>query len=404
MLHFLCASPVRLPSLIAFVFIFALPGAGDMPTALSRSPKPFEKVRKTVEGAIKDSAFPSAVVAVMQNGRVLFHEAFGRLTYDTLSARTDTNTIYDLASVTKVLATTLCLMRLYDEGKIRLTDSVKTFIPEFGNRGKEKILIRNLLIHDSGLIPFRRYSQFCPSADSALRHIYNDTLIKPVGDSTIYSDLNFILLGEIIRRITGKPLNDYFQETFAQPLGLRHTLFAPPDSLRYRIAPTEVDCTWKLPFARPLVHDPTAALSGGVSGHAGLFSTASDILALMQVVMNGGSFGGRTFFKKETVELFTLRDSVHRVRALGWDVRDTGEKASTGKYFSMQSYGHLGYTGTSVWVDPTRQLCVVFLTNRVYPTSANNKIRAVRRLLHDAVIESLDELAPRPRGKSKQKL
>ncbi len=404
MLHFLCISPVRISSLVAFVFALSLPSTTPTHDAFWHPPKPFEKVRKTIEAAIKDSAFPSAVVAVMQNGRVLFHEAFGRLTYDTLSARTDTNTIYDLASVTKVLATTLCLMRLYDEGKIRLTDSVKTFIPEFGNRGKEKILVRNLLIHDSGLIAFRRYSQFCPSADSALRHIYNDTLIKPVGDSTIYSDLNFILLGEIIRRITGKPLNEYFEETFAKPLGLQHTFFAPPDSLRYRIAPTEVDCTWKLPFARPLVHDPTAALFGGVSGHAGLFSTASDILSLMQVMMNGGSFGGRTFFKKETVALFTQRDSVHRARALGWDVRDGGEKASTGKYFSMQSYGHLGYTGTSVWVDPTRQLCVVFLTNRVYPTSANNKIRAVRRLLHDAVIESLDELAPRPRGKSKQKL
>jgi CubicO group peptidase (beta-lactamase class C family) len=404
MLHFLCILPVRLTSLVAFIFALSSLSITPMPDAFWYPPKPFEKVRKTIEAAIKDSAFPSAVVAVMQNGRVLFHEAFGRLTYDTLSARTDTSTIYDLASLTKVLSTTLCIMRLYDEGKIRLTDSVKTFIPEFGNRGKEKILVRNLLIHDSGLIAFRRYSQFCPNADSALQHIYNDTLIKPVGDSTIYSDLNFILLGEIIRRITGKPLNEYFEETFVRPLGLRHTFFAPPDSLRYRIAPTEVDCTWKLPFARPLVHDPTAALFGGVSGHAGLFSTASDILTLMQVVMNGGSFGGRTFFKKETVALFTQRDSVHRVRALGWDMRDSGEKASTGKYFSMQSYGHLGYTGTSVWVDPTRQLCVVFLTNRVYPTSANNKIRAVRRLLHDAVIESLDELTPRPRGKSKQKL
>ncbi|MCS7210558.1 MAG: beta-lactamase family protein, partial [Chloroherpetonaceae bacterium] len=133
--------------------------------------KPFDKVRKTVMEAIKDSAFPSAVVAVMQNGRVLFHEAFGHLTYDTLSPRADTNTIYDLASVTKVLATTLSIMRLYDEGKLSLMDPVAKFIPEFATHGKEKILLRNLLIHDSGLIAFRRYSQFCPNADSALRHI-----------------------------------------------------------------------------------------------------------------------------------------------------------------------------------------------------------------------------------------
>ncbi|MDW8019446.1 MAG: serine hydrolase [Chloroherpetonaceae bacterium] len=365
--------------------------------------KPFDKVRKTVMEAIKDSAFPSAVVAVMQNGRVLFHEAFGHLTYDTLSPRADTNTIYDLASVTKVLATTLSIMRLYDEGKLSLMDPVAKFIPEFATHGKEKILLRNLLIHDSGLIAFRRYSQFCPNADSALRHIFSDTLIKPVGDSTIYSDLNFILLGEIVRRITGKRLDAYFAETFAQPLGLRNTFFNPPDSVLYRVAPTEPDCTWKLPFKRPLVHDPNAALFGGVSGHAGLFSTASDILIVMRMIMNGGKQNEKVFIKPETVRLFTTRDTVHRIRALGWDVRTASENTSTGKYFSMQSYGHLGFTGTSVWVDPTRNLCVVFLTNRVYPTSANNKIRAVRRLLHDAVIESLDELAEKKTGKSRQK-
>lgn len=394
----LCALPLMRG--LFLLSLFAL-GSAAMPT--HHPSKPFDKVRKVVTDAIQDSAFPSAVVAVMQSDRVLFHEAFGHLTYDTLSPRADTSTIYDLASVTKVLATTLCVMRLYDEGKLALSDPVSKFIPEFANRGKENILLRNLLIHDSGLIPFRRYSQFCPSADSALRHIFNDTLIRRTGDSTIYSDLNFILLGEIVQRLTGQRLDEYFYQTFARPLGLRHTFFNPPDSVLYRVAPTEVDCTWKLPFKRPLVHDPTAALFGGVAGHAGLFSTTSDILTIMRMVMNGGSLNGRTFIKPETIRLFTTRDSVHRVRALGWDVRTASENTSTGKYFSMQSYGHLGFTGTSVWVDPTRNLCVVFLTNRVYPTSANNKIRTVRRLLHDAVIESLDELAEKKTGKSKQK-
>ncbi|MFN3385863.1 MAG: serine hydrolase domain-containing protein [Candidatus Thermochlorobacter sp.] len=393
-----------MPAFISTSVLILLVALFSMATApLGAPPKPFEKVRRVISDAIKDSAFPSAVVAVMQNDRLVFHEAFGHLTYDTLSARTDTNTIYDLASVTKVLATTLSVMRLYDDGQLSLTDPVAKFIPEFANRGKEQILLRNLLIHDSGLIAFRRYSQFCPNADSALKHIFNDTLIRRTGDSTIYSDLNFILLGEIVRRITHKRLDEYFYETFARPLGLQNTFFNPPDSVLYRIAPTEVDCTWKLPFKRPLVHDPTSALFGGVAGHAGLFSTASDILTIMKMLMHGGSLYGKTFLKPETVQRFTTRDSVHRVRALGWDVRDAGEKASTGKYFSMQSYGHLGFTGTSVWVDPTRTLCVVFLTNRVYPTSANNKIRAVRRQLHDAVIESLEELAEKKTGKSKQK-
>lgn len=351
----------------------------------------FEKVRHVVTDAIEDKAFPSAVVAIMQHNRILFHEAFGRLTYEPSSPKADTTTIYDLASVTKVLATTLSLMKLYDEGKLKLDDPVTKYIPEFGSNGKGHITLRNLCLHNAGLIEFRHYYETCKTPEAVMQAIYNDSLIYPTGTRTVYSDLDFILLGEVVRRITGQRLDQYFEATFRKPLGLTSTCFCPPDSLLSRIAPTEADPNWHFPQKRPLVHDPNAALLGGVAGHAGLFSTSGDILKLMKMVMAGGTANGKRFLKKETVKLFTARDSVLGQRALGWDIKTGGEKASVGKYFSRKSYGHLGYTGTSVWVDPTRDLCVVFLTNRVYPTSSNIKIRSVRRLLHNAVIESLEK-------------
>lgn len=378
---------MTLMRLIAFLLILC---ATPAPRSWAAPAPRFEKVRHVITDAIDDKTFPSAVVAVMQRDRILFHEAFGRLTYDPSSPKTDTATIYDLASVTKVLATTLSLMRLYDEGKIKLDDPVIKYIPEFGVNGKEQITLQNLCLHNAGLVEYRHYSETCKTPEAVMAAIYSDTLIYPTGTRTVYSDLDFILLGEVVHRITGQRLDQYYEVTFRKPLGLISTFFCPPDSLLSRIAPTEADPNWLFPQKRPLVHDPNAALLGGVAGHAGLFSTSGDILKLMKMVMAGGTANGKRFLKKETIKLFTTRDPVLGQRALGWDVKTGGEKASVGKYFSQKSYGHLGFTGTSVWVDPTRDLCVVFLTNRVYPTSANIKIRSVRRLLHNAVIESIE--------------
>nr|WP_169304734.1 serine hydrolase domain-containing protein [Chloroherpeton thalassium] len=350
----------------------------------------FEKVDAVIEAAIADGAFPSAVVGVLRENKILFHKAYGKLTYEKNSPKTTLSTIYDLASLTKALATTLSLMKLYEEGQFRLTDKVSRYLPELKGNHKEEITIRNLLLHNAGFVPFRPFIRTCFSPDDVMRAIYQDSLCYPTGTKTIYSDIDFILLGELVHRLSGKPLDEYFHENFAKPLGLESTFFLPPDSLRYRIAPTEIDTTWHLPRARPLVHDPNAALLGGVAGHAGLFSTSGDILRLMSMVMNGGKFNGKEILKPEIVWLFTKRDTVLRQRALGWDMKSPGAHSSAGKYFSLATFGHLGFTGTSVWVDPARSLCVVFLTNRVYPSASNKRIRAIRPKLHDAVIESIE--------------
>jgi CubicO group peptidase (beta-lactamase class C family) len=360
-------------------------------SAGAREKPPFEKVRKVILTAIKDGAFPSAVVAIMKDDRVLFHDAFGSFTYDKHSTKTDTNAIYDMASLTKVLATTMCVMKLYDDGKLRLEDSLTKFIPEFGKRGKAGITIKHLLLHNSGLVAFRQYEKFCDNRAQMLAHIFNDTLRAPIGDTTIYSDVNFILLGELIERISGKALDQFYKETFVDPLGLKSTMFNPPESLYVRIPPVEADSLWRFQWKRPRVHDPRAALAEGVAGHAGLFSSSSDILVLARLMLNGGIVNGKRMIKPQTIALFTQRDSEKSTRALGWDTRSAKE-SSAGELLSMRSFGHTGYTGTSIWIDPNRSLAVVFLTNRVYPTSANIKIRKVRQLLHNAVIESLNEL------------
>jgi CubicO group peptidase (beta-lactamase class C family) len=350
----------------------------------------FPKTRAVVETSVRNGAFPSATLLVWKDGNVLLHESFGRLTYEHTSRKTDTLTLYDLASLTKPLAVTLSLMKFHSEGKIRLNDSLKTFLPKTANGGKENLTLGDLLLHQSGLIAFRRYYDCCSTEAEVVSRIYSDTLMRPIGDTTIYSDLNFVLLGKAIEAISGKRLNEYFDETFAQPLGLKNLMFMPPDSLSYRIAPTEPDTHWKFSIARPKVHDPTAAMLRGVSGNAGLFGNASDILRLLLPLLNNGRLDSLQFFSSATLQLFTSRDPKHKLRALGWDMRTNSEKTSTGKYFSMNTFGHTGFTGTSLWIDPSRNLCVIFLTNRVYPTASNRQILSVRRALHDAIIDDLE--------------
>jgi uncharacterized protein YbbC (DUF1343 family)/CubicO group peptidase (beta-lactamase class C family) len=352
----------------------------------------FESVRKVILRSIKDSAFPSAAVAVLLKGKLVYQEAFGTLTYAQNSPKTSIEAVYDMASLTKVLATTTCFMKLYDEGKIKLDDSVTKYIPEFSANGKGKVRIANLLLHNSGLAAFRPYDQQVQGADAAMQALYNEKLVYQTGDSMVYSDLGFITLGEIVKRVTGKPLHTYFAENIARPLGLTSMMFVPSGDVLARCVPTEEDKLWKQAFTRPLVHDPRAALLGGVAGHAGLFASVGDIAMLMQVIYyaeQNKEAGKSAFIKPETVKLFTTRfNSKGSTRAIGWDTKGEG-KSSCGDMFAPTSFGHTGYTGTSVWCDPTSDVCVIFLTNRVHPTSENIKIRAVRPAVHDAVIHDL---------------
>ncbi|MCS6807458.1 MAG: DUF1343 domain-containing protein [Bacteroidota bacterium] len=350
------------------------------------------RVKKVIEEAIADQAFPGASVGIWYRGRVIMRESFGTMSYAQDSPKTPHDAIYDMASLTKVFATTMCIMKLYDEGRINLEDSVVQYIPEFAAHGKAHIRIKNLLLHNSGLAAFRPYDLRVKGAEEAMKALYTEKLVYPTGDSTVYSDLGFILLGEIIRRITGKALDVYFAEVIARPLGLASTVFNPDSVLRRRVMPTEHDTTWKQDFARPLVHDPRAALLHGVAGHAGLFSSLDDVLRMMQVLIEPEKVvvQGKPLIMPQTVRLFTTRANAKSSRALGWDTK-AHEQCSCGNLFSPLSFGHTGFTGTSVWYDPERKLGVVFLSNRVHPSSQNIKIRAVRPLLHDTIVKALEQ-------------
>jgi len=349
----------------------------------------FSKIDSLINNAIQDKAFPGAVVLVYKNDKIIYEKAFGHLTYDDTSAIVTKNTIYDLASLTKVIATTTATMLCYDRKLFSLDDLVSKYLPRFGCNGKQIITIKNLLLHTSGLPAFIRYYKTTKNAEEVLKQIYSCKLSYKTGTETVYSDLGMIVMGKIIEKVTGKSLDDFYKEEIFDPLGMNHTYFNPPDSLKYKIAPTEIDNYWRHRLIWGEVHDETASLLNGVAGHAGLFSIAEDISKLINVILNEGILNGRQFIKPETVKLFTTKYSDQSTRALGWDTKSK-EKSTAGDLFSMSSFGHTGFTGTSVWVDPSRNLFVIFLTNRVYPTRKNHKISRIRPTLHNLIIELTD--------------
>lgn len=361
----------------------------DVPESAGFRSDSLGRLDAIIHKAIADSAFPGAQLLVSKDGAVVYSKAFGSLEYGPASPRVNNATMYDLASVTKVVATTSALMRLYEEGKFTLDDPVVNTIPEFGNHGKEKITIRNLLLHNGGLPPFKRLYLTCTSSEQALDSVYQTETIYRTGDSTVYSDFDFILLARIIERISGATLDDYVDSVFFEPLGMTRTMFRPPESLSGNIAPTEFDSVFRKKLVRGVVHDENAYLLGGVAGHAGLFSNTQDLAVFMQMLMNGGSYAGKRYLKPETISLFSSKQDQKSTRALGWDTKTVNGYSTAGSLFSEHSFGHTGFTGTSIWADPDRRIVAIFLTNRVYPTRANNKLVQVRPKVHDAIIRAL---------------
>ena len=380
----------RKSSIILFLFLLLLAcREQDYSNEISSGKYDFSKVENIVDHAIEDSAFPGAVVLVEKNGKIVFEKAFGHFTYDKNSRAMTLNTLFDLASLTKVISTTNCAMICIDRGLFRLDDKVSKYIPQFAQNGKEEITIRNLLLHNSGLPAFKRYYEMYNNATDVLNDIYSTKLEYPTGTKTVYSDLGIITLGKIIEEVTGITLDKFAKKEIFNPLGMKNTMYNPPDSLKKYCAPTEYDNYWRHRQIQGEVHDETASMLGGVAGHAGLFSTAGDIAKVLQMLLQDGEFNGKKIIKPKTVKLFTKRQSEKSTRALGWDTKSkTG--SSAGDLFSDDSYGHTGFTGTSVWTDPERKLFVVFLTNRVYPTRENYKLFKVRPALHNAVIEVLE--------------
>jgi serine-type D-Ala-D-Ala carboxypeptidase len=352
----------------------------------------FKPLEALCEKALREGVFPGTSIAVRHGGKTVFHRAFGTIDCRTPSAPADTSTVYDLASLTKALVTTSIAMQLRERDSLQLDQPVSRYLPIFTGKGKESVTIRHLMTHTSGLRAHSFFYKSCSTPEEVIRAICSDTLITKPGTTT-YSDLGFIVLGRVLETITGKSLESNFQERFAVPLGMKNSTFNPGNRFRGKIAATETDTSWHFNRPRPLVHDQNAALLGGVAGHAGLFSTTSDLLKFTAMMMDGGIYNGKRFFKPETVRYFTSRNGSYP-RALGWDLRSLEGSSSAGTLFSTQSWGHLGYTGTSIWVDPQKKLAVIMLSNRVCPTSENIKIRAFRPQLHDTIVRCVSSSAP----------
>lgn len=349
------------------------------------------KIDYVIQKAIDDKAFPGAVVLVWKDGRVIYENAFGNYTYDKGSEKVYPFTLYDLASLTKVVATTTAAMICYDRKLFSLEDKVVKYIPEFGANRKENITIKNLLLHNSGLPAWKKFYGRGLTSKDVIKEIYNSELEYKTGEKTLYSDLGIITLGKIIEKVTAKSLDKFCSNEIFIPLKMNSTIYNPDEKIKILCAPTEKDDYWRMKTLQGEVHDETSAMLGGVAGHAGLFSTAEDISKLMAVLMNKGKLGDKEFIKQSTVELFTKRFSYESTRGLGWDTKsDSG--SSAGKYFGKKSFGHTGYTGTSIWADPERNLFVIFLTNRVHPTRDNTEIQKVRPQLHNAIIQSLESV------------
>jgi CubicO group peptidase (beta-lactamase class C family) len=299
-----------------------------------------------IEQAIRDDRIPGAVLIVGHAGDVVHRKAYGRRAVVPQTEAMTVDTIFDCASLTKVIATTSSLMKLFEQGKLRLDDRVTEYLPEFQG-GKSPITIRNLMTHFSGMRPDLDLKPVWSGYETGIHMALIDKPTTPPGARFVYSDINFLLLGEIVRRLSGQTLDVFARRNIFEPLGMNDSMFLPPASLRGRIAPTE-------PPLRGVVHDPTARFMGGVAGDAGLFSTAADLARFCEMILGKGSRQGVRIFSPLTVEKFTTPQTPPDqpiLRGLGWDI-DSPYSSNRGELFPIGSYGHTGFTGTSIWIDP----------------------------------------------------
>jgi len=375
------------------LLLLALQGAGS-PAVFSAGV--FDPL---VEDGMRRGAYPGAALVVGRRDTILFAKGYGHLTWSASSAAVDPDsTMYDLASLTKVIATATSLMLLVERGQVRLDEPVSTYIAELKGPQTAPITVRQLLTHTSGLradLPEPELKTIRDSAALMARVLRETPRVAP-GTRVIYSDLNAILLGEVVRRVTGESLDAFVAREVFVPLGLHQTMFRPPSRLRGRIAPTGV---WRGHPVAGIVNDGSAFRLRGVSGNAGVFSTAADVAQFAQFVLRGGTTrDGRRLLREETVRLFTSKATAFgartEARALGWQAVPTGESVSSaGTLFGPRSYGHTGWTGTSLWIDPDRDLFVVLLTNRAYVPRARRPftlLKQVRSGVADAAARASD--------------
>ena len=365
--------------LAAAIVVF---GLGAAPLA-AQTPPNLAAMEPLVDAAIERHELPGAVVLVGRGDTVVYRHAFGqRAVQPTPEPMTD-DTIFDVASLTKVVATTTSIMQLVEAGRIRLNDPVARYIPEFARYGKDAITVRQVMTHTSGLRPDLELDVEFSGADEAIRRAIEEVPTAPPDERMIYSDINYFLLGDIVRRVSGERLDRYAKAHIFDLLGMKDTTFLPPDALRPRIAPTE-RCRQRewpcpptglaadgqaIPFLRGVVHDPTARRMDGVAGHAGLFSTAVDLSRFCRMLLNGGTLDGARILAPATIARMIAPSTpagMRDVRGLGWDI-DSSFSSNRGELFPIGSFGHTGFTGTSLWIDPQSKVYVVFLSNRVHP-------------------------------------
>lgn len=322
-----------------------------------------------VQNGIDNHLAPGAVLLVGHDGKIVYRKAFGNRSLEPARSAMTVDTIFDIASLTKVVATTTAIMQLEEQGKIRINDPVVKYIPEFGQNGKEDILIRDLLTHHSGLAPDLDLTQPWSGRDVAYSMAFASQPIAPAGVRFIYSDINFIVLGAIVERVTGMPLDAYCAQNIFAPLGMTHTRFRPPPDWYERIAPTEYDEHGQM--LRGIVHDPTSRRMGGVAGHAGVFSTADDLALFAQALLSGNPVLSRLAMEKMTMP--EQPPTSPAVRGFGWDI-DSPYASNRGELLPVGSFGHTGFTGTSLWIDPTTRTYIILLTNSVHPRGKGNVI------------------------------
>lgn len=365
-----CSSAVRTPSDVPDV-------AANWAVSLRDS------LDAILRAAVRDSAFPGAVAVVGTRGGAVVTTAAGRLDW-TPSPTPDPRTLWDLASLTKVVGLTSAMMLLTESANVELDAPVARYITEFQGGGKEAVTVRHLLTHSSGLPSWRPLYKEADTPAAALALAIATPLDTAPGVRMVYSDLGAIILGEVVARASGQSFESFLQDRVFGPLGMRETMFRPATRLRPRIAPTEVD-PWRQRHLRGEVHDENAFALGGVSSHAGLFSTAQDLVRIARMYLAGGTLDGKQFVSTATIDRFTgVQDSTLSHRALGWETPNGSNSA--GRLMSKRSFGHTGFTGTSFWIDRDRGVFVILLTNRVNPTRERRAIGAVRIAVADAVM------------------
>ncbi len=355
-----------------------------------------DSLRAILERGVADSAFPGAIAVVGSHTGPFVSVTAGHLDWAPGSPRPTSSTIWDLASLTKVVGMTSAVMQLVERGKVDLDAPVQRYLPEWTGPNKDRVTVRHLLSHRSGLPAFKTYYKENLSPDSTLALFVHTPLDSQPGVRMVYSDIGAILLGKIVERASGQTLDRYLAQRVFTPLGMRDTRYRPPASLRPRIAPTEID-PWRGRHLIGEVHDENAFALGQVSGHAGLFSTARDLERFARAYLNRGALGSGRLAKAATIRQFTTAaDTTFSSRALGWDT--PGANSSAGHFVERPAFGHTGYTGTSLWIAPQHDLYVILLTNRVNPTRERSRIGPVRvavadvamRLLHPAVVAAIE--------------